>query len=102
MRYLLLALALTAPLEAQQPATPPPPAAPGPPRAPALQRDLRPLVSDTGIFSPLDLPPANDLRRPDGAPGSRYWQQRVDYSIKASLDTAARSLSGEELIRYVN
>ncbi len=69
----------------------------------ALARpDLRPPASDDGIFAPIDLPPANDLRRVDGSPGSKYWQQKVDYAIKATLDTAAKQLSGEMQIRYTN
>ena len=87
MRPALLFLLLTTPLLAQQ--TVPS----GPPRPP---------VADTGIFSPVELPPANGMRSPDGAPGSAYWQQRADYSIKATLDTAAKRLSGTEQIRYTN
>jgi len=59
-------------------------------------------VADTGIFGPLSLPPGNELRRPDGSPGPRYWQQRADYSIRATLDTAARRLTGRVTIRYTN
>ncbi|MDH4132535.1 MAG: M1 family metallopeptidase, partial [Gemmatimonadota bacterium] len=69
---------------------------------PAQPRETRAPVADTGVFSPLPLPPANDLRRANGAPGPRYWQQRADYSIKATLDTAARRLSGQVSIRYTN
>jgi hypothetical protein len=63
---------------------------------------LRPPVADTGIFSPLPFPTGNEIRRADGAPGSRYWQQRVDYLIRATLDTAAKRISGTESIRYTN
>ncbi len=83
----LLSLLLTTPLFAQQ--TVPS----GPPRAP---------VADTGIFSPLALPPAGGTRSPDGAPGWAYWQQRADYSIKATLDTATKRLTATEQIRYTN
>jgi peptidase M1-like protein len=101
MRTLILALLAAVPLAAQQPATPPTPAPPSQRPAPA-QRDLRPPVSDDGIFAPVNLPDANDLRRANGAPGARYWQQKVDYSIRAALDTAANRLSGEMQIRYTN
>src|SRR3954468_19045758 len=57
---------------------------------------LRPPVADTGIFSAMPLPPPSSTRRADGAPGPAYWQQRVDYTIRASLDTAAKRLSGTE------
>ncbi|HUK63462.1 MAG TPA: M1 family metallopeptidase, partial [Dongiaceae bacterium] len=35
-------------------------------------------------------------------PGPLYWQQRVDYDIRASLDTATHTIAGEETIRYTN
>jgi peptidase M1-like protein len=63
---------------------------------------LRPPVADTGIFSPLRLPPGNEIRRPDGSPGPEYWQQRVDYRIRATLDTAAKRIAGTESIQYTN
>ncbi|MGH7497674.1 MAG: M1 family metallopeptidase [Gemmatimonadales bacterium] len=88
--WLLLVFAST--LAAQQ-APPPSPAPSGPPRPP---------VADTGIFSPLPLPPGNEFRSASGAPGPRYWQQRADYSIKVTLDTATKRLSGSEQIRYTN
>ena len=99
MRYLLLAFTLAAPLAAQQPTAPPTPQAPKAPK-PSTQVTLRPAVADTGIFAPIDLPPGNEIRRANGAPGSKYWQQRVDYSIKAILDTAAKRLTGTMAIRY--
>ncbi|HWA57505.1 MAG TPA: M1 family metallopeptidase [Gemmatimonadales bacterium] len=103
MRSLVLAVLFAAPLAAQNPPTPQAPPPPGPPRPAApQQRDLRPPVADTGIFSPAPLPPANDLRRPDGAPGRAYWQQRADYSIRATLDTAQKRLDGSVTIRYTN
>jgi hypothetical protein len=63
---------------------------------------LRPPVADTGIFSPLPFPPGNGIRQADGAPGREYWQQRVDYRIRATLDTATKRLTGTESIRYTN
>jgi len=59
-------------------------------------------MADTGIFSPAPLPPANDIRRANGAPGPRYWQQRVDYTIKAVLDTTEKRLNGTVSISYTN
>ncbi len=44
----------------------------------------------------------NQLREASGMPGPAYWQQRADYSIAATLDTATRSLSGAVTIRYTN
>ena len=50
----------------------------------------------------MALPSANEQRRPDGAPGKGDWQQRADYTIKATLDTAAKTLAGSVSIRYTN
>jgi hypothetical protein len=83
---------------AQQPAAP----APVQTARPLTLPTLRPPVADTGIFSPLPFPAGNEIRRADGAPGPRYWQQRVDYLIRATLDTAAKRISGTESIRYTN
>ena len=48
------------------------------------------------------LPTPNEQRTASGAPGSRYWQQKVDYSIEVELDEDAKSLEGRELVRYWN
>ncbi len=32
------------------------------------------------------LPTPNEQRTASGAPGTKYWQQRVDYDIKCELD----------------
>jgi len=59
-------------------------------------------AGDSSPFRPLDLPAPNDQRTGAGRPGPRYWQQRVDYRITATLDTARRELRGRETIHYVN
>jgi len=59
-------------------------------------------VSDTSRFRPLDLPAANAYRTASGRPGPRYWQQQVDYRIRAELDTARNELHGRETVHYVN
>jgi len=85
-------------LSAQQPA--PPPAVQN--ARPLKLPTLRPPVADTGVFSPLAWAPGNNRRAADGSPGPEYWQQRVDYQIKASLDTAAKRITGTESIAYTN
>lgn len=57
---------------------------------------------DTTAFRRLELPTPTTIRTGSGAPGRDYWQQRVDYVIRATLDTAARSLRGEERVTYTN
>ncbi|AHG89716.1 peptidase [Gemmatirosa kalamazoonensis] len=59
-------------------------------------------VADSSPFRQLPLPSPNEYRGGDGRPGPRYWQQRADYRIVASLDTATHMLRGRETIHYVN
>jgi Peptidase family M1 domain len=96
-RFLPLALlgaALGSPLAAQ---------------APGGSRPLPPTpvfdptgVGDTSIFAPLDLPTGNMFRSGSGMPGPRYWQQRAEYDLHGTLDTAAKALHGEMTLRYTN
>ncbi|MEJ2481715.1 MAG: M1 family metallopeptidase [Gemmatimonadota bacterium] len=53
-------------------------------------------------FRPLDLPAPNRLRTGSGTPGPDYWQQKVDYRMAASIDTAGPLLSGTGTIIYHN
>ncbi|MCL7978152.1 MAG: M1 family metallopeptidase [marine benthic group bacterium] len=53
-------------------------------------------------FRPLELPAANRLRTGSGAPGPDYWQQKVDYRMTASVDTAGSLLTGTSTITYHN
>ncbi len=57
-----------------------------------------------GKFEPIDnmIAPPNAYRSASGAPGKAYWQQRADYKIKAVLNEANNTLSGEETITYYN
>ncbi len=49
-----------------------------------------------------DWPTPTDYRNASGAPGYRYWQQKVDYDVKVSLDEATKVVRGTETIRYRN
>ncbi len=80
---MLLLLMLTA---FQQPALPPLPAA----------------RADTSPFRRLELPTPTMIREGSGRPGPSYWQQRVDYTIAVTLDTATHTIAGRETIRYTN
>jgi hypothetical protein len=44
----------------------------------------------------------NEFRSSNGAPGSKYWQNRADYTLHATLDTVANTLQGSETITYIN
>ncbi|HEX8942931.1 MAG TPA: M1 family metallopeptidase [Gemmatimonadaceae bacterium] len=59
-------------------------------------------VADTSHFRALNLPAPNEYRTGSGRPGPKYWQQRVDYRIAATLDPAKNELRGRETIHYVN
>src|SRR5437667_3082982 len=70
----------------------------------ALQQPppLPPQVDDTSPFRRLTLPTPNLIREGAGTPGPRYWQQRADYTIRATLDTATHTIAGSETLRYAN
>lgn len=55
-------------------------------------------------FRQLDeaLPTPNVWRTAGGQPGHQYWQQKVDYEIKAVLDEDNRRLSAQETVTYSN
>jgi hypothetical protein len=62
-----------------------------------------PAYNPLETFAPLTLPGAvNSYRSGNGAPGPAYWQNRADYSIKASIDTATKLLTGDVVITYAN
>lgn len=49
-----------------------------------------------------DWPTPTDYRNASGAPGYRYWQQKVDYDVKVSLNETTKVVTGTETIRYRN
>jgi hypothetical protein len=56
------------------------------------------------IVAPRDFQRAvaRGTRTTTGAPGPRYWQQRADYRIRATVDAAAKTLTGSGAITYHN
>jgi len=68
----------------------------------ALLLALQQSVADSSPFRALALPAATPARTAAGAPGPRYWQQRADYTLEATLDTATNVLRGHGRIYYVN
>src|SRR2546429_7490731 len=58
--------------------------------------------ADASPFRALPRPAPNRVRGASGAPGPDYWQQRADYVIRATLDTAGSLLRGTERIHYEN
>jgi hypothetical protein len=61
-----------------------------------------PQTDEISPFHRLVLPTANTIRTGSGKPGKDYWQQRADYTIRATLDTVTRSVRGEEKVVYTN
>jgi len=54
-------------------------------------------------FNPIFYPQSgNDYRAGSGEPGSKYWQNRADYKINCTLDTAAHRVSSDVEISYTN
>jgi hypothetical protein len=75
------------------------------------QKKQRPVTVDTLIsnYNPADLfSPAfypergNERHSANGDPGPKYWQNRVNYKLKAAIDTNTKILSGTEEIDYTN
>jgi Peptidase family M1 domain len=82
------------------PVSPAPPGAVAQASVPAAAR----TVADDPIarIDRMDWPGPNRVRSASGEPGPDYWQQRADYSIATSLDTATQVVSGTVTIRYTN
>ena len=54
-------------------------------------------------FAPMFYPAyGDDIRSASGAPGPKYWQNRADYKINASLDDENHSITGTVIIHYKN
>ncbi|MDZ7632836.1 MAG: hypothetical protein U5K74_16225 [Gemmatimonadaceae bacterium] len=59
--------------------------------------------TNQSMFRVLDQWPApNETRAANGKPGPKYWQQRVDYVIRVSLDTVTHTVTGSERVTYHN
>src|SRR3954464_1374530 len=72
--------------------------------APAQDLKNNPNSNHANKFEQLGtiLPSPNEQRTASGAPGTKYWQQRVDYDIKCELDEVNNKLTGSETITYFN
>jgi hypothetical protein len=68
----------------------------------ALQQTKGDFQDKFRQLDPEELPTPGDYRAASGAPGARYWQQKVDYKIAIALNEAGRSLTGSAEIRYKN
>lgn len=67
-----------------------------------LNADPNPRTNQSSFRALEEWPDPNEYRNAAGAPGPKYWQQRVDYVIRTALDTAAHRVSGSERVTYHN
>jgi hypothetical protein len=72
----------------------------------SLQADAQNKTSaydHRAAFDPHFYPSGgNDYRSASGEPGPKYWQNRADYKIICTLDTAKHSVTGSVEITYTN
>ncbi|MGZ3944632.1 MAG: M1 family metallopeptidase [Mucilaginibacter sp.] len=56
------------------------------------------------VFDPLFYKgqQGNEYRTGGGAPGVKYWQNRADYKLSVTLDTAKHRVTGTTIITYTN
>lgn len=76
--------------------------------APAVHAQNTAATVRRAVPNPIQVPRdfqnavARETRTTTGAPGARYWQQRADYRIRATVDAAAKTLTGTQSITYHN
>ncbi len=66
-------------------------------------------TTDSSFYNPQDYflypyapPTANEFRSASGTPGPKYWQNRADYVIHATLSEKDTSITGNVNINYTN
>ena len=67
-----------------------------------LNADTSRKVNQSNFRALDEWPSPNEWRLASGAPGKKYWQQKVDYVIRASLDTLQHEITGHERVTYHN
>ena len=72
------------------------------PQGAALDTAGRPYLRPIEVSEEFAAALASGTRSPTGAPGPRYWQQRVRYSITAELDPEQRRVTGSQRVVYHN
>jgi len=63
------------------------------------QSDYKPIESFKPDFYPSSV---NEFRTADGRPGPKYFTNRANYQIEATLDTLKNMVSGTLVITYIN
>jgi hypothetical protein len=55
------------------------------------------------LFGPVNWPvPVSQVRSANGSPGPQYWQNKADYTIRATLNEKDTSITGKVSIHYTN
>ncbi len=72
------------------------------PTGAALDTAGRPFVQPVRPPQEFQAALQADTRSPTGAPGRRYWQNRVRYSIRAEVDPREPRLTGSQRVVYRN
>ncbi len=73
------------------------PAAPAAPAAPSSLYDYH-----EAFGPPFYTKNGNEYRAADGQPGPKYWQNRADYQLAATLDSTLNQITGSEILTYTN
>jgi len=70
----------------------------------ATQAQDTPKYDQHKVFNPLFYKgqQGNEYRTGGGAPGVKYWQNRADYKLNVTLDTAKHRVTGTTIITYTN
>lgn len=70
--------------------------------ADAIKQTKAPFEDKFRQLEGEDWPTPTDYRNASGAPGYRYWQQKVDYDVSVRLNEDTKTLTGRETINYRN
>src|SRR5665213_3935348 len=66
-------------------------------------QDSLSIYNKNEVFDPLFLnQPATEFRSANGAPGPKYWQNSVNYTIRATLNEPDTTLNGDVTINSVS
>ena len=98
-KILAIALLVVGAVSAQAQRPTPPPAQNGPQW---LNADSSKKVNQSNFRGMEQWPTPNEYRTGSGAPGPKYWQQKVDYVMRAALDTVRHEITGHERVTYHN
>jgi hypothetical protein len=79
------------------PASTPPAATPPAATAPSSLYDYH-----EAFGPPFYTKNGTEYRAADGQPGPKYWQNRADYQLAATLDSTLNQITGSEILTYTN